>query len=161
MASSHETVAEALRTTLAAIVAGGGYAYTPDRVARVMFWPNEADLDPTLDTIYLLKPKRKSTVPYDGGRLDRRLTFEILCCHRITEPVEGAAASEPVRERIAAEMEADIVQTIWSDVRLGHPELIVDCLQDAIETDFDWVSQAWVICRIALTVRYQHQQDGR
>ncbi len=162
MASSHDTVAEALRTILAAIVADGvSRIYTPDLVARVMFWPDESALDPTLNTIYLIRPGLCITKPYDGHRLDRRLEFRILCCHRFTEPTEKPGLADPVREQIAADMEADVVQAIWADVRLGHPELVVDSLQEAFATDFDWSVQSWVICEIKLVVRYQHQMDGR
>jgi len=162
VASSHDTVAEALRTTLAAIVADGvNYIYTPDLVARVMFWPDESALDPSLETIYLIRPGLSVAKPYDGHRLDRRLEFRVLCCHRFTEPTEKPGLSDPVREQVAADMEADVVQKIWADVRLGHPELIIDTLQEPFSTDFDWSVSSWVICKIKLTVRYQHQMDGR
>ncbi len=162
MASSHDTVAEALKTTLAAIAADGtNYIYTPDLVARVMFWPDESALDPTLETIYLIRPGLRFTKPYDGHRLEWRQEFRILCCHRFTEPTEKPGLSDPVREQIVDDMEGDVIRAIWADVRLGHPELIVDSLQEPATTDLDWSVQAWAICEVKLVVRYQHQQDGR
>ena len=163
MASSHETVAEALRTTLEAIRGGaGGYVYTPTVVKRTMFWPDEGALDPSLETIYLIRPGRKVTVPYDGYRLDRRLEFRILCCHRFEEPTDNPILAEsPVREQIASDMEADVVQAIWADVRLGHPELIIDAMHESWQTDFDWSVMSWVVVELRIVVRYQHPQDGR
>jgi len=162
VASSHETVAEALRTTLAAIVADGtNYIYTPDLVARVSFWPNEDALDPTLDTIYLIRPGVCITKPYDGHRLDRHLEFRILCCHKFTEPTERPGLSDPVREQIATDMEADVVQKIWADVRLGQPSVVIDAMPEGWQTDFDWSVQSWVVCEIRLAIRYQHPMDGR
>jgi len=163
MASSHETVAEALRTTLAAIVGGvGGYVYTPSVVKRTMFWPDEGALDPSLETIYLIRPGQKVTSPYDGYRLDRKLEFRILCCHRFEEPTDNPILAEsPVREQVASDMEADVVQKIWADVRLGHPELIIDAMHESWRTDFDWSVVSWVVVELRIVVRYQHPQDGR
>jgi hypothetical protein len=163
VASSHETVAEALRTTLASIVGGtGGYVYTPDVVARTMFWPDESALDSSLETIYFIRPVRKVTLPYDGYRLDRRLEFRILCCHIFEEVTENPLlADSPAREQIAADMEADVIQKIWSDVRLGHPEMVVDAMAENWQTDFDWATSKWVVVELRVVVRYQHPQDGR
>ena len=163
MASSHDTVAEALRTTLAGITGGvGGYVYTPSVVKRTMFWPDEAALDPSLETIYLIRPVRKITSPYDGYRLDRRLEFRVLCCHRFEEPTDNPIlAAVPVREQIASDMEADVVQKIWADVRLGQPGLVIDAMCEAWQTDYDWSVAAWVVIELRITVRYQHPQDGR
>ena len=162
MASSHDTVAEALRTTLAAIVADGtNYIYTPDLVARVMFWPDENALDASLETIYLIRPGLCVTKPYDGHRLDRRLEFRILCCHRFAEPTEKPGLADPVREQIAADMEADVVRKIWEDVRLGQPGIVVDAMCEAWQTDFDWSAALWVVIEIRLVIRFQHTQDDR
>jgi hypothetical protein len=163
MASSHDTVSEALRTTLAAIVGGtGGYVYTPSMVKRAMFWPDEGALDPSLETIYLIRPGAKVTAPYDGYRLDRRQEFRILCCHRFTEPTDNPVLAEvPVREQIAADMEADVVQKIWADVRLGQPSIVIDAMCESWRTDFDWAVSSWVVVELRIVVRYQHPQDGR
>ena len=149
--------------TLAAIVGGtGGYVYTPSAVKRAMFWPDESALDPSLDTIYLVRPVRKQTTWYDGHRLDRRLEVRILCCHKFEEPTDNPLlADDPVREQIAADMEADVVQKIWADVRLGRPDLVVDAMYEAWQTDFDWATAAWVVVELRLVIRYQHPQDGR
>lgn len=163
MASSHDTVVEALRTTLAAIVGGtGGYIYTPDMVRRTMFWPDESALDPSFDTIYLIRPVAKRTAFYDGHRLDRRLEVRVLCCHKFEEPTDNPLLSaDPVREQIATDMEADVVEKIWADVRLGQPGIVVDAMSEAWQTDFDWAAALWVVIEIRLVIRYQHPQDGR
>lgn len=163
MASSHDDVSEALRTTLEAIRGGaGGYVYTPSVVKRALFWPDESALDASLETIYLIRPMGKMTVPYDGYRLDRRQEFRILCCHRFEEPTDNPIQAEtPAREQIAADMEADVVQAIWADVRLGRPDLIIDAMHESWRTDFDWSVAKWVVVELRIVVRYQHPQDGR
>lgn len=163
MASSHEDVAEALRTTLAAIVGGaGGYVYTPTVVKRAMFWPDESALDPSLETIYLIRPGQTATIPYDGYRLDRRQEFRILCCHRFEEATDNPIlADAPVRERCASDMEADVVQKLWADVRLGLPNTVIDAMHEGWRTDFDWSVAQWVVVELRIVVRYQHPQDSR
>jgi len=166
MASSADTVAEALKTQLAAIVGGaGGYIYTPSAVRRVVFWPDESALDPTLDTIYLIRSGRKVTSRYDAYRLERRQEFRILCCHRFTEPSEHPTAAnpdaDPVREQIGQDMEADVVRAIWADVRLGQPSVVIDAMCESWQTDPDWWTSSWVVIEIRIVVRYQHAQDDR
>lgn len=163
MASSHDDVMEALRAWLAGIIGGTGtYVYTPNAVKRTMFWPDETALDPTLETIYLIRPVQKRTSFYDGHRLDRRLEVRILCAHKFEEPTEKPLVqATPARERIAIDMEADVVERIWSDVRLGRPDIVVDAMAEAWTTDFNIASPTWVLIELRLVIRYQHQQDGR
>ncbi len=108
-----------------------------------------------------IRPGLRFTKPYDGHRLEWRQEFRILCCHRFTEPTEKPGLSDPVREQIVDDMEGDVIRAIWADVRLGHPELIIDSLQEPATTDLDWSVTSWAICEVKLVVRYQHQQDGR
>lgn len=159
--NAHEVVAEALRSTLAAISTVAGYAYTPDAVKRVLFWPDEGALDTSLETLYFVRTGLKATKWYDGHRLDRHQEFRILCCHRFTEPTENPHLAEPVREQIAAEMEADVVQALWADVRLGRPDYVIDAMAEAWQTDFDWSVPGWAVVELRIAVRYQHPQDGR
>jgi len=163
MASSHEEVAEALRLKLEGITGGtGGYVYTPTVVKRTMFWPDEGALDPSLETIYLIRPGQTTTVPYDGLRLDRRQEFRILCCHRFEEATDNPIlAPFPVREQIAADMEADVVQKLWEDARLGLPGTVIDAMHEGWRTDFDWSVASWVVVEMRIVVRYQHPQDNR
>lgn len=163
MASSHDDVAEALRSRLEGIQGGvGGYVYTPSVVRRALFWPDESALDASLETIYFVRPGQMVTSAYDGYRLDRKQEFRILCCHRFEEATDNPMLSTtPVREQMAADMEADVVQRIWADVRLGRPDLVIDAMHEAWRTDFDWSVAAWVVVEVRIVVRYQHPQDGR
>jgi hypothetical protein len=160
--NAHEIVAEALRTTLAAISTANGYAYTPDAVRRVLFWPDESALDATKDVLYFVRPTQKVTRAYDGRRLERAQEFRILCCKRFGEATEVPhLATGPVREQIASEMEADVVKALWADVRLGQPGYVIDAMAEAWSTDLDWYVERWVIVELRIVVRYQHPQDGR
>jgi hypothetical protein len=154
--SSHEVVAIALQTRLASIQGGvGDYVYTPDLVKRVRFWM-ETDLDASLGTIYLIRPMTKVTIPQDGFALDRRQEYRILACHRFTED-----QADPMGEQIAVDMEADILQRIWSDVRLGRPDVVIDAMSDSCTTDFDWFVQGWVVVELRIVVRYSNPKGGR
>ncbi len=162
MSSSADTVAEALKTQLAAIAGGtGDYIYTPDLVRRVIFWPDENALDPSLDTIYLIRSGRKVTSRYDSYRLERRQEFRILCCHKFEEPTENPLTADPIREQIGQNMEADVVRAIWADVRLGQPSIVIDAMAEPWQTDPDWWTSSWVVVEVRIVVRYQHAQDDR
>lgn len=159
--TAHELVAEALRSRLAAINVSAGYAYTPDAVRRVSFWPEAAALDPSREVLYFVRAGTKATRWYDGRRLERAQEFRILCCHKFTEPTEAPLAADPVRERMQADMEADVVQALWSDVRLGLPGYVIDAMAEGWQTDFDWYVPNWAVVELRIVVRYQHPQDGR
>lgn len=161
MASSIQTVAEALRLQLSGILASDGYAYTPDEVKIVSFWPDGKALDPSLDVIYLVRPGITDQRPYTGCSVDERSEFLILCAAKFTEPTENPFLAEPVRWQMASDMAADVTAKIRSDVRLGRPDMILDSWADGITTDFDRYEPGWALAELRLVVRYTYGQTSR
>jgi hypothetical protein len=161
MASSAQTVAEALRSQLAAIVAGVDYVYTPTAVKVVSFWPDAKALDPSLEVIYLVRPGLLDHKPMTGCSVDERAEMFVLCAARFTEATENPFLSEPVRWQMASDMAADVCAKVRSDVRLGLPSLVLDSWGEGISMDFDRYEPGWALVELRLTVRYVYGQASR
>jgi hypothetical protein len=148
MASSAQTVAEALRSQLAAIVAGVDYVYTPTAVKVVSFWPDAKALDPSLEVIYLVRPGLLDHKPMTGCSVDERAEMFVLCAARFTEATENPFLS-------------DVCAKVRSDVRLGLPSLVLDSWGEGISMDFDRYEPGWALVELRLTVRYVYGQASR
>jgi hypothetical protein len=161
MASSVQTVAEALRAQLEAITVAAGYVFTPTAVKVVSFWPDAKALDPSLEVIYLVRPGLVDQRPLTGCSVDERAEFFVLCAARFTEATENPFLAEPVRWQMASDMAADVTAKIRSDVRLGLPSLVLDSWAESISMDFDRYEPGWALVELRLTVRFQYGQSSR
>lgn len=162
MASSAQTVAEALRAHLATIVGGaGGYVYTPTAVKVVSFWPDAVNLDPSLEVIYLVRPGLLDERPEVGCAADERTEFLVLCAARFTEATENPFFADPIRWQMASDMAADVRAKLREDPRLGVPDLVIDAWASGVSADFDRYEPGWALVELRLVVRYRYAQASR
>lgn len=159
MASKHETVVEAIKAALEGIVAGvDGYVYTPDRVWRVSFFPDNVTPDSTLETIYQLRPGLEpSGLGPDSCQMFGDLELFLLVARRIYSPSENQET--PERWQVAADLAADAKQALFTDHTFGGvAKHIVD---NRVETNFDLYTEGWALAELHFTVRYLTNRPGR
>jgi hypothetical protein len=158
VANKQETVVAALVAQLAAI-SGGSYAYPPTAVRRVSFF-DEAFLDPTLTTIYLVRPGKEDRRPQTSSEMRAALEIYVLAATAYSSPNEQPAVeTSPTRWQAAADLVADIEQCLALNATLGG--VAIDSLYDGLHIDYERYLPKWAAVEIAFTVKYRHQTGGR
>lgn len=154
--SIHEQIAAALETSLAAIVGdrGATYWYTPTVVKRVTFFPEEQDLDPTCDVIYLLRPGDEDIVEEEtsaGCRGQMELFLVVAKLYKV--PTENPFKEEaPTRWTVVNRLVRDAVRCLLSDVTVGG--LVINVLTTSLSVDRDRYLPTWAIAELRFVVEY-------
>lgn len=159
MANKHETVVEAIATALRGVIAGvDGYVYTPDDVQRVMFFPDDVVPDPTLETVYLLRPGLEQRSLGTDCPVDVELELFLLVARRLSVVSENPSGEEPPeRWQIAADLVADACQALYSEFTFGG----VARYLGPIFTDYSWFIEGWATAELRFNVRYTTERPGR
>lgn len=164
MANQHETVAEAIKARLQSISGGtNGYAYTPDRVIRVSWFPEDWLPDPTIgNTLYYFCPERE--IRYLGPEscsTRGKLEGIIFACQKLVNATENpsATAYAPERWQVADELAADITQAIFTDVTFGFTA--IKLVDSQLEVNYAVSVPGWACVEVRFVVEYRTNRPGR
>lgn len=157
-----EQVAAALKTALAGIVGDGGttYWYTPDKVVRVSFFPDQFALDPAQgDVIYILSPGSEELSEAATGRLCRsehEFVLQVARQHRVATEnpyIEGT----PTRWTVVNRLVRDAFKKLTQDVQVGG--IAVNVNTDGMSVDREQYTDGWAMAQIRFTVTFDFVGD--
>ncbi len=154
---------KALETNYASTV------YPPNIVQAVLFWPDEKALDPTLDTIYLLRPGQVRGGPGPTGcEVTEDLEVFMLPARRYTSPTDDPFKEDPPRWQISADLVADVAEKLRRDEKLmllnGEQQAITVFVGPAggqLTADHERYLPRWVVPELRAVVRYRYSKDAR
>lgn len=151
---------DALIDTLEAIApgAGVGYVYATNAVKRVQFFPqNEATLDTSLTTIYLVRIEREThKLGPESCSVDGILETYIFMARKFEEATENPFVSEPVRCEVVDNLIDDVKEALIRDPQLS--DTAVDSLSQGIIVERDFYAAAWAAAEIRLGIRYRYNR---
>jgi hypothetical protein len=161
------TVLERVQTTLAAIVAGANYFYTPHKVYIVrnadddrLFDSTQGNLaggDPA--TIYAVRRNAALTARHatgdnaTGDRLETTVEVGVLVSR---QHVPAAATDDPTEAEVIERMRADVIRALtFVDPALGVLDAD-DTATEGVEDDvWDEPPDGWIALELTFRVRYQ------
>lgn len=154
--SLHEQISAALATSLDAIAEDEGttYWYTPTIVKRVTFFPEEKDLDPSYDVIYLLRPGDEDIVEEEtSGGCRGQAEFFLVVAKRYQVATENPFLEEaPTRWTVVNRLVRDAVRCLLSDVTMSG--LVINVLTTSLSIDRDRYLPTWAIAELRFVVEY-------
>lgn len=153
--SRHEQIAEALKASLAAIVAdGANYWYTPTQVQRTTIF-EDAWLDSSLDYIVLIRPGPERHVEESTRGLDGFMEIYLLVLKRHTPSTENPYIQEaPTRWTVVDRCARDILKRLLVDVTLG--DLAVNIFAEGCTIDRERFIEGWALQEMHFTVHYHY-----
>jgi hypothetical protein len=160
MASTRETVKAAIKAQFLAMAAAGIYTYPPDVVECVTL-DDEAYLDESKTTIYLVRPGGKERVELkDTGTSESKWPITVIAATKYTATPQEFPAGETSQQRLEKEIDlvADIVQCISRDPRFGG--VAVGALNAGFDIDYGYMAE-WAVVQVAFTVEYRFATGGR
>lgn len=156
--SLHEQISAALQTRLRSIVADGGqtYAYTPDKVFRVLeFQPDY--LDDSFDLLLFLRPDEDSiTEGTTFRRVIGQAPFTVLIAKKwqMQAPLAEEAGAEPLSVTVIGDCVADVRTALLSEVTLGG--LVWNVMNGASSADYSEQVAGWLCALVRFTVAYEY-----
>lgn len=162
MASKAQAVLAALKVTLEANHAAT--VYRPDAVQLVLFWPDENALDPTLGTVYLIRPGEERGGPGpESCTVQEQLEVFILAAHRYESPTDNPFLEEPPRWQVSSDLVADVKEKLRQDEKLGGEAVTVFAGPSGgqMVVDHERYLPRWVCPEIRTIIRYRYSKDGR
>ena len=167
MASKAQTIISALKKALEANYPST--VHPPEVVQAVLFWPDEKALDPTLETLYLLRPGQQRGGPGPTGcEVTEDLEVFILAAHRYTSPTDDPFKEDPPRWQVSADLVADVAEKLRKDEKLqlltGEQQAITVFVGPAggqTTADHERYLPRWVVPELRTTVRYRYSKDAR
>lgn len=159
MASKAETVMAALQVALETNHAGT--AHPPDKVQRMLDWPDPAALDSTLQTIYLVRGINESTLSLESCSVTKRLQVVILAAHRYESLSENPFFEDPPRDQVSIDLAKDIEEKLRRNEKLGL-DGVITTLDGGPFIDYEryWVPN-WVIPHFETFIRYRYEKSER
>jgi hypothetical protein len=162
MASKAATIVTALKTALQAN--HPGTVYPPDVVQPVLFWPDEKALDPTLTTIYLIRPGEERGGPGPTGcEVTENLEIFILAARRYTSASDDPFKEDPPRWQVSADLVADVKEKLRQDEKLGSLAITVFAgpAGGQASVDHERYLPRWVVPELRTIVRYRYEKSDR
>jgi hypothetical protein len=156
MASKTKAVIDALVTALG--VNYTGTVYQPDQVRPVIYFPDEAKLDPTVTTIYLVRPGQETSRRLESCDTTNVTEIFVLALTKYTNPSLGPVA-EGERLTVACDLAADVLQKLEKNEQLSGEA--IDVLHEGATTDYERFVSNWVLVEMRLGVKHRHEKGTR
>lgn len=138
--------------------------YPPDRVQVVLFWPDEAALNPGWGTIYLVRPGDLRGGPGpESCTVTESLQVLILALRRYRSASDDPFKENPPRWEVSSDLVADVLEKLRQDDKLGGQALTVfeGSSASQVAVDHERFLPNWVVPEIRIVVRYRYDKSSR
>jgi hypothetical protein len=154
LASKTKAVLDALK--LALLVEHTGTVHQPDAVHNVLFWPDESKLDPTMTTLYFVRPgEERGVAGPESCSITEILEVFILAATRYEEASQKTEA-ETVRLEIVLDLVADVKEKLQNNLHLRPTPA-----SDAVAIDVYREGTVVDAVEIRLAIKYRYEKTER
>ena len=161
--SNHELIAEAVRSSLAAINGDSGltYWFTPGAVVRTL-WFEETGPNSVLDSsitgpIYAIRPGEEDHTEGTTQEIDAAMDLFILVAAPFGTPDSPFEPANPSRWTVINRMVRDVLRKLLQDVQLlSIGGAVENVMATPTIVDRDRFVEGWAIAEIHLRISYSY-----
>jgi hypothetical protein len=153
-----EQIAAALKTSFSGIVgdAGASYWYTPDKVVRVSFFPDDFSFDEAHgSTIYVLSQAAEDVSEErssHGCTSSAGFVLQVGRLHKVASENPYLEVA-PIRATVINRIVRDAIKRLFADVTLGG--LAANVVETSLSIDRDQYHPHWAMAQLAFQVEYR------